>query len=382
MKRILFIGHNAGRTGAPIGLLLLIEWLRARKPDLEIEVLLLEGGELEGRYRAAAKTYVMPGGRPSASRVGRAVGRLNRRFARAARRFLEPFRKDYDLVFGNTVSVVEHLNYFKSRGSRTVCWAHELEYIITSFFTPEEFVRLALGVDRFLVPSAAVESCLKSMGIERPIDVVYEVFPARQEPRAGRTAVRGDLGVSDEAFLVGGGGTVEWRKGVDLFLQTASRATAFDPTMRFVWIGGRSHLAEEEFRRVRWEVGRYGLDDIVTFTGMTDKPEEYLAAIDVFALTSREDPFPLISLEAASFGKPVICFEGGGGMPEFVESDAGAVVPYGDVSAFADQLLRFERDRAALRSAGSRARQKVETLFAPEKACSLIDRLVFTDDQT
>ena len=70
--------------------------------------------------------------------------------------------------------------------------------------------------------------------------------------------------------------------------------------------------------------------------------------MDVFALTSREDPFPLVMLEAAAAGVPLVCFAGGGGAPEFVQPDAGHVAAYLDVAGMAaavSDLLEREEER-------------------------------------
>ena len=60
MKRILFIGHEATRSGAPFVLLHLINWLKAHCSQHEIDILLLRGGDLENAYRKAANVFVLP----------------------------------------------------------------------------------------------------------------------------------------------------------------------------------------------------------------------------------------------------------------------------------------------------------------------------------
>jgi glycosyltransferase involved in cell wall biosynthesis len=98
----------------------------------------------------------------------------------------------------------------------------------------------------------------------------------------------------------------------------------------------------------------------------------------VFALVSREDPFPLVMLEAAFAGKPVVCFEGAGGAPEFVEPDAGFVVPYLDVGAMADrvaQLLRSEDLRLQLGQRGhDKVRRQHDVEIAGPQILGVIER--------
>jgi glycosyltransferase involved in cell wall biosynthesis len=113
---------------------------------------------------------------------------------------------------------------------------------------------------------------------------------------------------------------------------------------------------------LRTDATELGLGERVKLTGPSDRPTELLGAMDVFALTSREDPFPLVMLEAAAAGLPIVCFEGSGGAPEFVVPDAGNVVGYLDVAGMADvvaSLLQRADEREQLgRVAGARVRER------------------------
>jgi len=51
-KKVLFIGHDASRTGAPLLLLELIKWLTSNS-SVKPSVLLKQGGELEAEYEVA-----------------------------------------------------------------------------------------------------------------------------------------------------------------------------------------------------------------------------------------------------------------------------------------------------------------------------------------
>ncbi len=101
----------------------------------------------------------------------------------------------------------------------------------------------------------------------------------------------------------------------------------------------------------------------VTFLGVQDDVTPYLRAADVFLLTSREDPFPLVALEAAQCGVPIVCFADAGGMPAFVEADAGAVVPFADVEAMAGAVTALCADDTRRHALGARARQKLLARF-------------------
>ena len=88
-----------------------------------------------------------------------------------------------------------------------------------------------------------------------------------------------------------------------------------------------------------------------------------MIASDVFLLSSREDPFPLVCLEAADCGVPIVCFAGAGGMADFVGSTCGGVAPYLDVPAMAQALSSLLGDEMKARRLGNQAKEKVRSQF-------------------
>jgi hypothetical protein len=66
---------------------------------------------------------------------------------------------------------------------------------------------------------------------------------------------------------------------------------------------------------------------------------DWLATADVHLLTSREDPYPSVVLEAMSAGVPTVAFEEAGSAPDLLrEFGAGVAVPLGDAAAMVRQL--------------------------------------------
>jgi glycosyltransferase involved in cell wall biosynthesis len=66
-----------------------------------------------------------------------------------------------------------------------------------------------------------------------------------------------------------------------------------------------------------------------------------------------------VCLEAATLAKPIVCFAGAGGAPEFVEEDCGFVVPYLDTMAMADRVVSLLDSQECRVTIGSAARRKV-----------------------
>ncbi len=61
--------------------------------------------------------------------------------------------------------------------------------------------------------------------------------------------------------------------------------------------------------------------------------------LDLFLLPSREDPYPLVILEAAKFSVPSICFDTVCGSKDFIlNCDGGHVVPFLDIDATVEAI--------------------------------------------
>jgi glycosyltransferase involved in cell wall biosynthesis len=360
-RSVLFVGHSAHRSGAPILLLNFLRWLREHDEG-DFDVVLSIGGDLLPDYRSVAKTEV----RDDAITLGpRIMRRLigvraweNRRDAVWSRRVAG---RGYDLAYVNTVAPQRELVALARRGIPTVCHVHELDYAVQRLLGDEGVAPLIPLVERFVAASASVQEFLidRCAVPREQVTLVHEFTPSlsRRGLGDGRHDVRASLGLRESDVLVGACGTVEWRKGADLFVQVARRVASSPRgrTVRFAWLG--TVPGSNECRQFGHDIRRAGLAGVVTPLESLQDPSNVFAAMDIFALTSREDPFPLAMLEAATHELPIVCFAQSGGGPEFVGDDAGLVAPYLDVDRFADHLFSLAENaelRARLGSSGAR----------------------------
>ena len=80
-----------------------------------------------------------------------------------------------------------------------------------------------------------------------------------------------------------------------------------------------------------------GLNNSFELVGETDDVYSYFQRADLLFLSSREDPFPLVMLEAAVFNLPVIYFQGTGGAEEFFDYKPFEV-QYGDCQEASERI--------------------------------------------
>ena len=129
-------------------------------------------------------------------------------------------------------------------------------------------------------------------------------------------------------IVIAGVGYVNYRKGVDLFIQCASRMVRMNPDLdfRFVWIGDNYQPdvdgAYSAFLADQLE--REKLGDRFEFIGEIGDMDAVYAVTDILLLTSRLDPLPNVTIEAIAYGIPIVCFNNASGTVEvLVENDLG-----------------------------------------------------------
>lgn len=382
-RTVTFITHEATRTGAPRVLLSLMQWLRANT-DLRMQTLAVRPGPLLREFRALGRVVQLEGDWPYLLSVQRGIRLarqmttgVDRRFDRIVHRAAgmslwlacAPQLRglgECDLIYANSVQSGWGVRSINSRAP-LISHLHELEdALLDPYEAPNVRTMCGTRARQIVVPAVAVRDLLVNrMGIDASrISVLYPFItvPDARVDRDIRRTVRRKLEIPENAIVVGMSGAFILRKSPDRFIDIAARVVhqARGAPVYFVWIGGDATL--EYGRYVMTDIGRLGLTD--RFRHVTERidPRPYLGALDIFLLSSRSDPFPLVCLEAAVHAEtPIVCFDQAGGMPELVGYGCGIVVPYLDTNAAAAAVLQLTDDPATRHKLGSNAAERVRT---------------------
>jgi glycosyltransferase involved in cell wall biosynthesis len=366
----LAVSHDAGRTGAPIGLLAFLRW-RREQTGTPVATLLRAPGPLAPEFAALGPCLVLADTWLHRTRAGRRLlGRLPRSVAAQSARLLRFARTIQPrVIYANTLTHGGLLATLAPLGVPVVSHAHELEYWITRL-GPENLRLTRHHTHHFIAAAEAVARNLRTNhGVDPSrLTVVHEHIARLPAPRdaATRERERQRLGLPPEAFVVGSCGAEHWRKGRDLIpnlLRAVQRRLPERP-VRFLWIG-RPGTTEEE-RALRHDLRLTGTEAAYVATGELADPFPSSTALDACALLSRDEPCPLACLEAAAAGAPVVCFEDAGGMPEFTARGAGLSVPYLDGEAMAEAFARIAREPALAAGLAATARREVATHHLPQ----------------
>ena len=149
--------------------------------------------------------------------------------------------------------------------------------------------------------------------------------------------VRTELNIPIDGKIVIGCGYGDMRKGIDYFIQLANHTIKENRNVYFVWIGD---LAEELSSFLNKDIAQLPETHFIV-TGFRNDTGRLMCGADLFALTSREDPFPSVIMEAMDAGLPVFGFEGSGGYGSIVNQNSGGLIPFGDVARYSASILQL-----------------------------------------
>lgn len=385
-KRILFVSHDASRTGAPIMFLNFLKWLRVNT-NYEACILLLRGGELVSEFENIFETFVWePALKPLSlkKRVFNFIKRTLNIETNYKKNILYKIRqKKPDIAYLNTVVSNGFIPYLKNIGiNKVISHVHENELSINIHYKKYLESSFLMEINLYIAVSISTKKNLETQWKipSKKINLIYECVDNKKfkNPTVQKNKIREELGIDENDFVIGGAGTLTWRKGIDLFILLAAEIYKRKQScsIKMIWLGGY----DENFKiSANYEMHRLGISDMIQFVGMKNDPENYFQLFDVFALTSREDPFPLVAIEVASNAIPIVCFAEAGGIPEMIISGGGEIVPYSDVFEMANSIMNLREDYQLLvkrKKEIIEIAKKFDVNIVAPSICEVIDKVI------
>ncbi|MFY9561006.1 MAG: glycosyltransferase [Terriglobales bacterium] len=156
------------------------------------------------------------------------------------------------------------------------------------------------------------------------------------------------------------------------FLRIAAQIHQRMPEVEFL-LAGDGPLRRE----LEQEAQKLGLGNAVVFLGDRRDIPAVHASMDVALLTSDSESLSNVILEAMAAGLPVVAYRGGGN-PELINEQRGALAAPGNETEFAAAVVQLLRQPALRERLGHNARQFVEESFGLERVRSRYQELYET----
>jgi glycosyltransferase involved in cell wall biosynthesis len=157
-------------------------------------------------------------------------------------------------------------------------------------------------------------------------------------------------------------GRVEALKGVFDFVPLLQRLRKLGVPVTLNLVGGDNETLRHQFQRK-------GLANLVSWTGHVPHEQCYNIArkSDIFLMTSRKEPFGMVTIEAMSMGCVPIAYDIPSGSTEIIEhGKSGLLVPLGDLRAWADKIRGLHQDRIWLAELSAGATERAHAHFSAE----------------
>lgn len=357
-KKVLIMSHDASLSGAPKLLLSLAKILKSDM-NFEVDFFLKIDGPLREEFQSIGNV-ILPIRREGLSlRLSRVLGLplgLDLSFIP---------KNSYDFIFCNSIVNSDIIGLIRSvYKGKIVSYIHELKVVTDHLVRESSKESLVKNVDLFFAPCLAVKEFLvNSLGVDSARVQMLPYFIPSQ-PSARRN--------SNEKFTVGGCGPMELRKGADLFIRLACEFRDKHPDTPISFLWQSSSLDSLDYKFLAQDIDKLGLSGLVSIMPPTKSTDGFFSSLDVFLLTSREDPYPLVVLEAANASVPSICFGKSGGAAEFVEGN-GTVVNYLDIDGMVSAIDFYNKNPERKIEDGRKANIKLRELHQNKEL--IIDKI-------
>ncbi|MBT1688324.1 glycosyltransferase family 4 protein [Fulvivirgaceae bacterium PWU37] len=227
---------------------------------------------------------------------------------------------------------------------------------------------------RVIAVSADVEESIRKHkpNLKAPLETILNgVNTERFTPHAaGGTEVRAQFGIPADAPVIGTIAVFRFQKRLDVWLEVAARVLKEEPRAHFILVGDgplRPQL-EEKWRQL-------GLEKNAHFVGVQTEVRPYLAAFDLYMMSSIFEGLPIALLEAMASGCAIVSTDAGG-IKEVIRHEKDGLLCGVDepmkLVSFAQTLLKDGQQRKRLAEQG---RKRIEESFSLETMVAGLERV-------
>ncbi len=190
------------------------------------------------------------------------------------------------------------------------------------------------------------------------IDVVYNGIKGLNVNKEAALAIREKFGITPSTIVFGTIARLDPIKNHTLMLHAFAKTRQKLPSAKLFIVGDGDLMSELKDLAVTLNI-----KDAVIFTGYISYPKDYLAAFDIFLLSSLSEGTSMTLLEAMSLKKPCIVTDAGGNKEIVAHEETGLVTDNNNVDQFSAAMLKLSGNPALNKQYSEQAFQRFTNLF-------------------
>ena len=236
-----------------------------------------------------------------------------------------------------------------------------------------------ISVSHFAKPSKPVRSVDNRFTVIRS---PFDFNPNPPDPAEARQQVLAEMGLPDNAVLLGYFGNYVPRKRPDHFVRAvvAIQKQMPDVPVHGLLFGSNVDRGNSLDQTCTDLAAEAGMDSQIHQMGFRKPIDGYMAAMDANLVTALDEPFGRTLIETMYLGTPVVATRHGGNIEAIVDGENGFLVDPYDPDAFVEPVKRLHEDaqlRDSIIAAGKRhARDNFGMAIHIDSVCKIYDQLL------
>jgi glycosyltransferase involved in cell wall biosynthesis len=360
--KALFISHQDDNSGAPKALYNILKFiLSTYKVNVDVSLCVDKSvgvfEDLKNNKNSNEINVFYPKKSSQNKIIKKITNRINNLFFAENRS--AKYNKKYDFVFFNSIS----FNYYKSDSEAITIpkylYLHEGSNFLYTLLKDD--YSILKKFNHIFVPSSQVEENLIKHGIDRSKITILELF-VEANAIVDKPFLKSTL--PKDGLVVGNLANLDPTKGIECFLATAKLYKELYPNdhIKFIWKGYTK--GSSLYNLVNYEIKESGLSQLVFLEEKNKEIEDYFSRIDVLLLTSKQETFGLVLLEAANYFTPSITFKNVIGGSKFIDEYGGFTASYLSINQLVLYLKEYYENNELVELHGSKAHENLIANYA------------------
>jgi glycosyltransferase involved in cell wall biosynthesis len=188
-----------------------------------------------------------------------------------------------------------------------------------------------------------------------------------------KDGLRREFNIPESRIVIGTVAVFTRQKRLDRWIEICKRVRAVNPSAFFI-LAGHGPLQSDLLEHARDLIE----NNCLMFAGKIDQPEKWMAAMDIYLMSSDFEGLPVALLEAMSLELPVVVTPVGGISSAVEDNVNGFHYPTENPEQAVNQILRLIADRDLRTATGKAARRTVSEKFDIRQMTAVL-QTIYTD---